>query len=120
MKKLKNVFLTAACVFMWAGVYAQSYVPAASTEASITTDYCVTVDNTQPLQQFYSIDIAHLGLESEYAAKKKFGHIQNNLISYHVDFENTKVILELHIDRAPEGTDVSWWNEYLSSLCSSK
>jgi hypothetical protein len=98
------------------GAGAQTH-PAAEVTATITTENCVTLDATQPLQNFYSIDIAHLGFASEYEAKKHFGHIMNNLVSYHVDFANTKVVLEVHIDRVSSSTDVAWWNEYLSSLC---
>ena len=91
--------------------------PVPTVNATITIEDCVTLDTSKPLQDFYSIDISHLGFASEYEAKKHFGRIMNNLVSYHVDFANSKVVLEVHIDRVSSSTDVAWWNEYLSSLC---
>jgi len=115
MKNLKSIILSTGFAFITAASVAQ--VPETSASATITTDNCVTLDATQPLQNFYSIDIAHLGLSSEYLVKKHFGHIENNLITYYVDFAHSKVVLELHLDRVPADKDLTWWGEYLTSLC---
>lgn len=85
--------------------------------ATISDHYCVTLDPAQPIQEFYEIDIAHLGLASEKLANDKFGFIENNLLSYTVDFVESKAYLQVHLDRTSEPKDIVWWNEYLTSIC---
>ena len=85
--------------------------------ATITEDYCVTLDPTEEISEFYEIDIHDFGFETEIEATKKFGFISNNLLTYSVDFENEKAYLQVHLDRTPEPRDIIWWNEYLNSLC---
>ena len=103
----------AMCAF-WS--FGQS-VPEAHATATISDSYCVTIDATQPLQDYYEINIAHLGFADAEAAETKFGFIQNNLVTYYVDFANSKVIMELHLDRTYDPKDAAWWSEYLTSLC---
>lgn len=104
----------AMCAF-WS--FGQS-VPEAHATATISDSYCVSIDATQPLQDYYEIDIAHLGFVDAESAQAKFGFIQNNLMTYYVDFTNLKVIMELHLDRTNDPKNVAWWSEYLTSLCS--
>lgn len=85
--------------------------------ASITPEYCVTIDADLPVKNFYVIDIDHLHISDEIQAIEKFGHIENNLISYSVDLVEQKAYLELHLDRTTEPQDVLWWSAYLTSLC---
>jgi len=117
MKNLKITALVAGLFVFSFGSFAQSDNPEVSGTASISDSYCVTLDDSKPIQKFYEISISHLGLETEYDAKKKFGYISNNLLTYKVDFENDRVILQVHNDRTGSPKGVAWWNDYLSSLC---
>ena len=120
MKKLKYVLLTFSFALLSAKSIGQTDLPKATGTASISPAYCVTLDDSKPVQNFYEIDITSLHLGSEQLAKARFGHIENNLITYHVDFDNSKVILEVHLERVEGDKDITWWNEYLTSLCSNK
>ncbi len=117
MKSPKVTAILAGLFVFSFGSYAQSDNPEATGVATITDSYCITLNDSESIQNFYSIDISALGLETEYDAKKKFGYISNNLLTYKVDFENTKVILEVHVDRTAKPENVAWWNDYLDSLC---
>lgn len=96
-------------------IYAQDEIDYGS--ASISPEYCVTIDADSPVKNFYVIDIDHLHISDEIQAIEKFGHIENNLISYSVDLVEQKAYLELHLDRTAELQDVLWWSAYLTSLC---
>lgn len=85
--------------------------------ATISEDYCVTIDTDQPIKEFYEIDIAHLHLATEKDADDKFGFIENNLLSYIVDFSESKAYLQIHLDRTVDSEDVVWWNDYIGTLC---
>ncbi|MCG8574990.1 MAG: hypothetical protein MI810_08920 [Flavobacteriales bacterium] len=85
--------------------------------ANCTESFCVSLDATQPIQTYYKIDIAPFEFENYEAAQAKFGYITNNLLTYTVDFENQRVILQVHNERTPEPKDIVWWNNYLDSLC---
>lgn len=85
--------------------------------ATITTEYCVNLDPDAAISEYYEIDISHLHLPSEIEANDKFGHINNNLLTYTVDFEASKAYLHVHLDRTPEPRDIVWWNSYIESLC---
>lgn len=85
--------------------------------ATITTEYCVSLDSEATISEFYEIDISHLHLPSEIEANNKFGYINNNLLTYTVDFEASKAYLHVHLDRTPEPKDIVWWNSYIESLC---
>ncbi|MCG8577316.1 MAG: hypothetical protein MI810_20700 [Flavobacteriales bacterium] len=117
MKNLKRTALLLGLFIFSVSSFGQSNVPEPTGIATVTEDYCVTLSTEKPLQNYYEIDITDLALESEYMAKKRFGHINNNLLTYHVDYSNSRVILEVHWDRVKETTDVNWWNTYLSDLC---
>jgi len=85
--------------------------------ASCSDEFCVQLDATLPIQDYYKIDIAPFGFATYEDAQNKFGYISNNLLTYNVDFDNNQVILQVHTDRTPEPKDIVWWNEYLTSLC---
>lgn len=117
MKNLKRIALSAGLFVFSFGSFAQTDNPEVTGTASISDSYCVTLDDSKSIQKFYEIDISHLGFATEYDAKKKFGHISNNLLTYKVDFESKVVILHVHNDRTDSPKGVIWWNDYLTSLC---
>ncbi len=114
MKYLTNKVLFWMAVMAPAGIFSQEEGMATAT---ITDEYCVTIDASSPITDFYEIDIAHLGLASEQAALDKMGYISNNLLTYTVDFEAEKAFLQVHLDRTTEPKDIIWWSEYINSLC---
>lgn len=84
---------------------------------TINSTYCVAIDTSVPLVEFYQIDIAALNFATEIDAKKMFGHISNNRLTYRVDFQNHVAYLQIHSDRTEHPQDVVWWNNYIASLC---
>ena len=85
--------------------------------ATITEDYCVQLDADNPVQEWYEMDITHLGFASQDEANKAFWSRANNLVSYNVDLSENKAYARVHLDRTPEPKDINWWNDYLNSLC---
>jgi hypothetical protein len=85
--------------------------------ATITGDYCVSLDATKAVVEFYKIDITSLNFATENDAKKVFGAISNNLLSYSVDFANGAAYLHVHLDRTKNPEDIAWWNNYIQGLC---
>lgn len=97
------------------GIFAQDEIDYGS--ASITPEFCVTIDAETPVKNFYVIDIDHLHISDDIDAVNKFGHIENNLITYTVDLVEQKAYLELHLERTAEPKDILWWSAYVNSLC---
>ena len=118
MKKIQKIALIVGTVLVFSSNANGQINPESTGTATISSGYCVSLDDSKPIQNFYEIDITSLHLGSEQLAKARFGHIENNLITYHVDFDNSKVILEVHLERVEGDKDITWWNEYLTSLCS--
>lgn len=85
--------------------------------ASCSEEFCVQLDGSLPIQEFYKIDIGSFEFATYEDAQKKFGYISNNLLTYKVNFADEEVVLQVHTDRTPESQDLVWWNEYLTSLC---
>lgn len=85
--------------------------------ATIDANYCLTISDDNPIQEFYAINISALGFENEQEAKKVFGMKSNNLITYTVEFENNRVVAHLHLDRLNETKDKAWWSSYLLDTC---
>jgi hypothetical protein len=118
MKSLKATVLTAGLlVFSFGSVAQTDLVLSVETgTATISDSYCVMLDDSKPIQSYYSINIDGM-FESEYEAKKKFGHISNNLLTYKVNWAEKKAVLWVHTERTPKLESVGWWNDYLDSLC---
>ncbi|MBN4073139.1 hypothetical protein JYT74_03750 [Crocinitomix catalasitica] len=85
--------------------------------ATCSDEFCVQLDPDQAIQEHYKIDIAPFGFATNEAARAKFGYISNNLLTYTVDFDIQRVILTVHTDRTPVPHDITWWNDYIDSLC---
>jgi hypothetical protein len=112
-------YLTITTVFL-ALIFASSNSFAQDIEygtATVTEEYCVSLDTESPIAEHYSIDISHLHLMTELEAVNKFGFISNNLLTYTVDFEAETAYLHVHLDRTSTPEDIIWWNDYVESLC---
>lgn len=116
---MKKFLLLVGFAFLTSVGIAQSELPAYDKQGSAEIDLnkCVSLDNSGEIQNFYVLDIAHLGLTSENDAWDYFNHISDNLLTYHVFFTDAKVTLEVHIDRTGDAKDISWWNSYLDNKC---
>ncbi len=116
-----NNLLVSAFIFLSLTISAQSFAQYVDEveylSASITTEYCVSLDSSSPVGEYYEMDISHLHLSTEKDANDRFGFISNNLLTYVVDFEENKVYLQVHLNRTPEPKDIVWWNSYIDSLC---
>lgn len=112
MKKI----ITIAVLFFSVLGSAQSD-PSTYPVATVTTDYCVQLDTNVPLAEFYKIDITPFGFTTFAEAHDQFGRISNNLLTYKVDIDNQRVVLQVHLDRTDVPHDLAWWNDYLDSLC---
>jgi outer membrane protein assembly factor BamD (BamD/ComL family) len=115
---MKNLILIVLILtFNISTSYAQTAVPTDLGSATITNNYCVTLNTNQELKKFYSISLTELNFTSEAEAKKIFGKISNNYLTYRVDFTHQLVILQVHSNRTKTVQTVTWWNEYLASKC---
>lgn len=85
--------------------------------ATISASYCVVLDNTSEIKEFYAADASALGWTSEADAIKKCGFYTNNLVTYQADYANGKILVHIHTDRTYEPENIIWWNEYLQSIC---
>ena len=120
MKYLKK--LTFLAIFLGSTVsFSQDWTEDIEFEtATITTDYCIQLDATKPVAEFYQLDITAFGFTDETEAKKQFYTRANNYISFQVDLPSQTTYLRVHLDRTPAPMDIVWWNEYLASLCSAE
>ncbi|MCG8578102.1 MAG: hypothetical protein MI810_24695 [Flavobacteriales bacterium] len=87
--------------------------------ATVSADYCVILDPTKPVAEWYEMDITDFGFTDETTARNQFLQRSNNLISYNVDLSEQKAYARVHLDRTPTPQDIVWWNNYLSTLCTS-
>jgi len=109
--------LTFTVVFFLVFNSASAQWPTTYGIATINSSYCVTIDTSVPLTEFYQINIVDLNFATEIDARKVFGNISNNRLSYKVDFANHVAYLQVHADRTQFPQDVIWWNNYIASLC---
>lgn len=117
LKSLRRILIMTGLILVSSLTKAQSDWPENFGSATIDANHCVTIDTTSPLQDYYKMDISHLGFATEVDAQKVFGYISNNRLTYRVDFDNQVAYLLIHADRTPEPKDVIWWNDYIHSLC---
>lgn len=114
MKYPTLITLFLAFVFASSNMFAQEIDYGTAT---VTEEYCVSLDTELPIAEYYTIDISHLHLITELEAVNKFGFISNNLLTYKVNFADETVYLHVHLDRTTTPKDIHWWNEYVESLC---
>ena len=113
IKKIKLLLLAVFCVSVTASAQAEGEMAV----AVFSDNYCLTLDEDLPVQEFYVADISAFGFADVIEAKKVFGTKSNNLITYNVNFETHTVIAHLHLDRTSAPMDRAWWSEYLTSVC---
>jgi hypothetical protein len=85
--------------------------------AVIEGESCITLDVDSPLQEFYVADASALGFTTQAEMRKYCGGHQNNLVSLQEDFANNQILIRIHTDRTYDPKDLTWWNEYLQSIC---
>ncbi len=73
--------------------------------ATITTDYLITLDASQPLQHFYEADISHLPFSNNNDAKDFFKDMNDPAWTINVDWRNEHVI---HIILRPNELTRNW------------
>jgi len=115
MKELRNSSLTLFALMLPLSMFGQDEITYGS--GTITDSYCVTIDTEFPVTEFYQLDISHLHIVDSIDALNKFGHIENNLVSYTVDLESQTAYLQLFLDRTVGPKDIVWWSAYLETLC---
>ncbi len=86
-------------------------------KATISENFCVSIDDTKELNPFYVLDISPFSFVDIESARKKFNSMSNNLLSYKVDFPNHLVYLQIHVNRTKELQSASWWKNYILTLC---
>ncbi|NOQ75350.1 MAG: hypothetical protein GQ574_25290 [Crocinitomix sp.] len=116
MNYLTMTTLLLALIFAPMSIFAQDEGIDYGT-ATVTEEYCVSLNTEVPISEYYSIDISHLDITTELEAVNNFGFISNNLLTYSVDFAAEKAYLHVHLDRTSAPKDIIWWNEYVNSLC---
>ncbi|MCG8578100.1 MAG: hypothetical protein MI810_24685 [Flavobacteriales bacterium] len=120
MRHLKKLLLIA----LFSGsvsIYAQDWDEGITfSSATISESYCVELDPTQPVAEWYSMDISEFGFTDETIARNQFLQRSNNLVSFNINFEEQIAYARIHLDRTPEPKDIVWWNEYLASLCAAE
>jgi len=114
---MKNWFLALSISCFTVG-YSQDWREGiAFLPASITPEYCVQLDATQAVGEWYQIDISALTFENQAAAEKAFWSRSNNLVAFQVKLDENKAYAKIYLDRTQVPHDIIWWNEYLASIC---
>ena len=117
MSSLKKIFLLAAFSFTYLSFGQDADKMVNRGNAVISSNYCLVIDNTIPLQEYYVADASSLGWTSQAHAKKMCGHHSNNLVGYTPDYENNKMLIHIYVERTYEPRDFAWWKNYLMSIC---
>jgi hypothetical protein len=114
MNYLKKIVLFVAISFASIGFSQDLNKPG---KATVTTNFCITLDEASPIQEHYTVNATSLGWTSELDANKACGFHSNNLVSYSADYKNNLLLIQIHTDRTQGKKDIVWWNEYLNSIC---
>lgn len=114
MNNLKRIFLLVALSF---ASFSFSQSSEDYGKATISANYCLVLDNSSAVQEFYAADASNLGWTSALKAKDWCGFHSNNLVSYTADFEHNRLLIHIHTDRTYQKEDIEWWNNYLLSIC---
>lgn len=91
--------------------YSQSTNPGTARANSPTS---ILIDENTRLQDEYIADISALGFATEADAKRFFGRITDNRLSYRVNMSANHVVIKLHRDRAPATWTAADWNNYIN------
>lgn len=114
MKFLNYILLTLALSSV--GVFAQDVSADELPAATIDANYYVTLDNSQPLSEYYKVDISHLSFADEAEATKLLGvYVSGNLISNEVNYSENYMIIHIHTEYVTDPT-LEGIQEYLGLL----
>jgi len=116
MNNLKRFFLLVA-ISIASFSFSQTSDSDKTGSATIDGNYCLVLDNANELQEHYTADATELNWTSAIEAAKYCGYKSNNLVSYTADFDNNKILIQIHVDRTQKKESLLWWNEYLKSIC---
>jgi len=86
--------------------------------ATVTEDFCVSLNADQPIAEWYVMDITLLGFTNQEEAEKAFWSRSNNYVTYQVKLDENKAYAKIWIGRTQVPHDITWWNSYLGSICS--
>ena len=115
---IKNILFPVLFILFSSNLFSQNFADHSKYgNATITENFCVSIDDTKELNRFYVLDIAPFKFSDIESARKKFNSISNNLLTYSVDFPNNLVYLEIHTNRTKEVKSATWWKNYILSLC---
>jgi len=117
MNTLKRLFLLVA-ITVASSSFAQTSTEAIDYgSATVSSAYCIELDDSQPIQEYYVASASSLGWSSVENAAKMCGFHRNNLITLQEDYANGNIIIRIHTDRTYEPRDIIWWNNYLQGIC---
>lgn len=117
MPYLKRILLLIAIYLSNNGFLQVNQPNVISNIAVVSGNFCVILDNSTPIHEYYVADASDLNWESIEQATKLCGFYSNNLVMYEADFANKKLYIHLYLERTNSPKDLLWWNAYLNSLC---
>ncbi len=115
---IKNILFPVLFILFSNSLFSQNFEDHAKYgKATISENFCVSIDDTKELNTFYVLDIAPISFVDMESASKKFNSLSNNLLTYKVDFPNQLVYLQIHVNRTKELQSAGWWKNYILTLC---
>lgn len=117
MTYLKRILLLIAISLSLFGFSQENQSNVIRNIATVSGNFCVNLDNSTPIQEYYVADARDLNWENAQQATKLCGFYSNNLVMYEADFANKKLYIHLYLERTNGPKDLLWWNAYLNSLC---
>jgi len=114
---MKNIFVAASLLITTAGFSQSVPEDVTPSAATVSSTFCVELNTGEAVTEWYVMNIADLGFTNQEDAQKAFWTRANNLITYIVDHSQNKAFIHLHLDRTPVPQDLTWWNNYLATLC---
>ena len=109
-------YILLAIALSTSAAFAQEMATEDLPTATIDANYYVTLDNSQPLSEYYKVDISHLSFADEMQAKKLLGiYVTGNLITNEVNYSENQMIIHIHTEYATDPT-VADIQEYLGTL----
>lgn len=106
MKNLKLILAALFLLLVTAGAHAQTNT------ASIKGD-AIVLENTQTVQDRYTLDLTTFNFQSEEEARNYFESKNSNLVSYRVLFYDNVVMVFPQIKLQPEWTTENWNTYFL-------
>ena len=118
MKILKRALLGIALLGLSTTASAQmDFSSITAGTATLSPEKCITIDISQPVQEYYVFDMTALGFTSEAEAAKHCNTDLSNLLTVHLDYPNNQIYLQVHTGRLTEAKTIEWWGNYVSEYC---